>query len=152
MKCGYQSLTFDNFMDLSLSIPNKMSMSSLGVADCLKNFVASERMEKCGYKCSKCKAVDKMEKDITVYRFPKILVIHLKRFSRREKLTTMVTVPKKLDMSVYGPYSSKFPFSFFISANISVYLSKSIWQTPIGLINLLSYFNSQISLSLWSTY
>ena len=95
-------------MDLSLSIPNKMSMGGLDLGDCLKNFVASERMEKCGYKCSKCKAVDKMEKDITVYRFPKILVIHLKRFSRREKLTTTVSVPKKLDMSLYGPYSSKF--------------------------------------------
>lgn len=122
MKCGYQSLTFDNFSDLSLSIPNKMSMGSLGVADCLKNFVASERMEKCGYKCSKCKAVDKMEKDITVYRFPKILVIHLKRFSRREKLTTTVTVPKKLDMSVYGPYSSKLVsfFHFSFRTNVSI--------------------------------
>ena len=95
-------------MDLSLSIPSK-SMGSIGLADCLKNFVASERMEKCGYKCSKCKAVDKMEKDITVYRFPKILVIHLKRFSRREKITTTVSLPKKLDLSVYGPYSSKLP-------------------------------------------
>jgi ubiquitin C-terminal hydrolase len=91
-------------MDLSLSIPSKM-MSTADLKECLKNFVAKERMEKCGYKCSKCKAVDKMEKDITVYRFPKILVIHLKRFSRREKLTTTVTVPKKLDLAPYGPYS-----------------------------------------------
>lgn len=115
MKCGNQSLTFDNFMDLSLSIPSK-SMGSIGLGDCLKNFVASERMEKCGYKCSKCKAVDKMEKDITVYRFPKILVIHLKRFSRREKITTTVSVPKKIDFSPYGPYSSKFPV-FYLKSN-----------------------------------
>lgn len=91
-------------MDLSLSIPNKMS-NGLDLKDCLRNFTASEKMEKCGYKCSKCKAVDKMEKDITVYRFPKILVIHLKRFSRREKLTTSVNVPKILDLAPYGPYS-----------------------------------------------
>ena len=99
-------MTFDTFMDLSLSIPGRM-MVSIDLEDCLKNFVASERMEKCGYKCSKCKAVDKMDKDITVYRFPKILVIHLKRFSRREKLTTSVTVPKKLNMAPFGPYSCK---------------------------------------------
>ena len=86
-------------MDLSLSIPGKMKLGSLDLDDCLTNFTASERMEKCGYKCSQCKAVDKMEKDITVYRFPKILVIHLKRFSRREKITSTVSIPKKLDMS-----------------------------------------------------
>lgn len=80
-------------------------MGGVNVADCLKNFVAAERMEKCGYRCSKCKAVDKMEKDITVYRFPKILVIHLKRFSRREKITTTVNIPKKLNMTPFGPYS-----------------------------------------------
>lgn len=108
-KCGHQSLTFDGFMDLSLPIPGR-SLGGLDLNDCLKNFTASERMEKCGYKCSKCKAVDKMEKDITVYRFPKILVIHLKRFSRREKLTTTVSVPKKLDMSPFGPYSSKYTY------------------------------------------
>ena len=51
-------------MDLSLSIPSKMSMSGVDLKDCLKNFIAKERMEKCGYKCEKCKAVDKMEKDL----------------------------------------------------------------------------------------
>ncbi len=57
-------------------------------------------MEKCGYKCQnkKCGAVDKMIKDITVFRFPKVLVIHLKRFSRRQKLSTSVKIPKKLNM------------------------------------------------------
>ena len=102
-------------MDLSLSIPTKKSMGGLDLNDCLKNFVASERMAKCGYKCSKCKAVDKMEKDMTVSRFPKILVVHLKRFSRREKLTTTVSIPKRLDMSPYGSHSRK--LSLFFSRN-----------------------------------
>jgi ubiquitin C-terminal hydrolase len=44
-------------------------------------------MEKCGYRCEKCKVEDKMEKDFSIFRFPKILVIHLKRFTKREKLT-----------------------------------------------------------------
>jgi len=68
-------------------------------------------MEKCGFKCSKCKAVDCMDKDISIYRFPKILVIHLKRFYnssiRREKLSTSIDIPTKLDMTPYGPHSSK---------------------------------------------
>jgi ubiquitin C-terminal hydrolase len=62
----------------------------LNLKDCLDNFFAPEKMEKCGYRCEKCKAVDKMEKDFSIFRFPKILVIHLKRFTKREKLTSTV--------------------------------------------------------------
>ena len=66
-------------MDLSVSIPSRGS----SVEQCLANFIQPEQMEKCGYKCQNCKKIDKMEKDITIFRFPKILVIHLKRFDRR---------------------------------------------------------------------
>ena len=68
-------------------------------------------MERCGYKCSNkaCKA-DNMVKDITIFRFPKILVIHLKRFynstMRREKLSTMVKIPTELDMTPFAPHSN----------------------------------------------
>ena len=55
-------------MDLSIPIPT--SYKSLSLKDCLKNFIEPETMEKCGYKCEKCKAVDIMSKDITVFRFP----------------------------------------------------------------------------------
>lgn len=51
-------------------------------------------MEQCGYKCTKCKSVDDFTKDLSIYRFPQILVVHLKRFynsaMRREKLNTIV--------------------------------------------------------------
>ena len=47
-----------------------------------------------GFKCSKCKRKVDIEKDLTIYRFPKLLVIHLKRFCQdgynRSKLTTTV--------------------------------------------------------------
>lgn len=51
-----------------------------------------------------------MEKDITIFRYPKILVIHLKRFynssMRREKLSTTIKIPPILDMRPYGPLSN----------------------------------------------
>jgi len=54
-------------------------------------------MAECGYKCPKCKGIDKMEKEMTIFRLPKVLVIHLKRFynstMRREKLSTTVNLP-----------------------------------------------------------
>ena len=42
---------------------------------------------------------------MTIFRFPKVLVLHLKRFSnqgyRREKISTLVNIPEKLDMRDY---------------------------------------------------
>ena len=68
-------------------------------------------MEANGYKCEKCKKDVAMQKSLSIYRFPKVLVIHLKRFynstMRREKLNTTVKVPLTIDMSAYAPYSSK---------------------------------------------
>ena len=93
-KCNHQSLAFDNFMDLSVSIPRK-SIRITGytyLSACLQDYIKKEVMEPCGFKCSKCKGVDHFEKDMTIYRFPKVLVIHLKRFynsyMRREKINT----------------------------------------------------------------
>jgi len=47
-----------------------------------------------------------MTKEISVYRFPKILVIHLKRFynstMRREKLSTSIDLPSILDMREFA--------------------------------------------------
>lgn len=84
---------------------------SVSLYDCLDEFIEAERMEKCGFRCEKCKAVDRMDKDMTIFRFPKILVIHIKRFCgstarNRQKLSTGIDIPKRLDMSKYAPYSS----------------------------------------------
>ena len=104
MKCGFKSYTFDNFMDLSVSIPRKAVRYTgyIDVAELMKVYIAPVTMERCGYKCTKCKAVDNMEKQMTIFRFPKILVIHLKRFynstMRREKLSTTVNIPDRLNM------------------------------------------------------
>mmetsp|Transcript_7191 Transcript_7191/g.11334 ORF Transcript_7191/g.11334 Transcript_7191/m.11334 type:complete len:108 (+) Transcript_7191:236-559(+) len=99
-------------MDLSLSIPRgavRLTCQA-DVTRCLETFIQKEKMEECGFKCSKCKAVDKMEKDMTLFRLPKILVIHLKRFynssMRREKLSTSLKIPQTLDMTPFAPYSN----------------------------------------------
>jgi len=112
MKCGFKSYTFDNYLNVSISIPRSAVRytGKVRVQECIDNWVAPESMDKCGYKCSKCKAVDNMQKEFTFFRFPKVLVIHLKRFynstMRREKLGTMVSIPQTLDMTPYAKYSN----------------------------------------------
>lgn len=86
-------------MDLSVSIPRKAVRMTgvIDLRDCLETYIKPERMEECGFKCSKCKGVDDFTKDLSIYRFPKVLVVHLKRFynstMRREKLNTIVNIP-----------------------------------------------------------
>jgi ubiquitin C-terminal hydrolase len=100
LSCGHQALAFDNFMDLSLEIPRKAVKftGSIKIQDCLDKFIESEKLIDCGYKCEACKKTVNVEKDLSIYRFPKILVIHLKRFyhsaMRREKLNTTVQIPE----------------------------------------------------------
>ena len=69
-------------------------------------------MEKCGYKCSKCKKEDNFKNQMTVWRYPKVLVIHLKRFvynmTWKKKLDTKINIPLTVDMKPYAPFSSKF--------------------------------------------
>jgi ubiquitin C-terminal hydrolase len=95
-KCRFKSYAFDNFMDLSVSIPRSGARitGSVDLSECLSTFVRPEKMEACGFKCKKCRGVDTFTKELTIFRFPKILVIHLKRFynstMRREKLNTSV--------------------------------------------------------------
>ena len=91
-------------MDLSVEIPRTAVRitGSVSLQNCLDKFMTPEQMINCGYKCEGCKKAVSIEKDLTIYRFPKILVIHLKRFyhsaMRREKISTTVKFPEVLDM------------------------------------------------------
>jgi ubiquitin C-terminal hydrolase len=96
-------------MDLSIEIPKK-SFGSVNLAECMKNTFTTEKMIGTGYKCENCKKEVDIEKDMSIYRLPKILVIHLKRFiynfTTREKISTSVKIPPdSLDMSHFSPLS-----------------------------------------------
>ena len=76
--------------------------------DCLRAFTTEEALvgDEC-YTCSKCKSRRECTKQIAIQRCPKILVIHVKRFShgagsRRAKLTTTLTFPvEQLDVEPF---------------------------------------------------
>ena len=128
--CKHSSLAFDNFSVLPVSFPRSGQRITgyISVEKCLESFIKEESMEACGYKCSKCKKVDNLKKDMTIYRFPKILVINLKRFynssMRREKINTTIEIPQVLDMSPFGPYSCKQNTLLSLSSRFRAFLEK----------------------------
>lgn len=100
-------------MDLSVEIPKKAVRftGTVTLQDCLDKFVEPEKMIDCGFKCEACLKKVSVEKDLTLFRLPRVLVVHLKRFyhsaMRKDKLNTTVNFPESLDMRRYMPHSSK---------------------------------------------
>uniref|UniRef100_T1ITH6 ubiquitinyl hydrolase 1 n=1 Tax=Strigamia maritima TaxID=126957 RepID=T1ITH6_STRMM len=109
--CGHCSVTFDPFWDLSLPIPKGTGQVKL--QQCFDFFTKEEVLD--GDEkptCSKCKTRRKCTKSMTIFKFPRILVIHLKRFAPterfRSKLSTLIDFPlTNLDLSPYMSTSSK---------------------------------------------
>lgn len=102
--CGNCSVTFDPFWDLSLPIPARTASTRL--TQCFELFTKEEILD--GDEkptCSKCQCRRKCTKSFSIQKFPRILVIHLKRFSPTEryrgKLSTLVDCPiNGLDLSL----------------------------------------------------
>ncbi|XP_029428736.1 ubiquitin carboxyl-terminal hydrolase 2 isoform X2 [Rhinatrema bivittatum] len=98
-ECSYCSTVFDPFWDLSLPIAKK-GHSEVSLMDCMRLFTKEDILD--GDEkptCCRCKVRRKCTKKFTIQKFPKILVLHLKRFSeariRTSKLSTFVNFPLK---------------------------------------------------------
>lgn len=91
--CKGQSNTFEVFNCLSLPIPSE---SRCHITDCLAHFSNPERID-AAWECPRCKQKREADKKIVICKLPKILIIHLKRFSLdgrwRQKLQTTVDFP-----------------------------------------------------------
>ncbi|XP_029301817.1 ubiquitin carboxyl-terminal hydrolase 2a isoform X2 [Cottoperca gobio] len=107
--CGFCSTVFDPFWDLSLPIAKGYGEVSL--MDCMRLFTKEDVLD--GDEkptCYRCKARRRCTKKFTIQKFPKILVLHLKRFSearRTSKLSTYVNFPMKdLDLREFASENS----------------------------------------------
>ncbi|XP_032401168.1 ubiquitin carboxyl-terminal hydrolase 2a isoform X2 [Xiphophorus hellerii] len=107
--CGFCSTVFDPFWDLSLPITKGYGEVSL--MDCMRLFTKEDVLD--GDEkptCYRCKARRRCTKKFTIQKFPKILVLHLKRFSearRTSKLSTFVNFPMKdLDLREFASENS----------------------------------------------
>ncbi|XP_003472812.2 ubiquitin carboxyl-terminal hydrolase 2 isoform X1 [Cavia porcellus] len=105
--CGYCSTVFDPFWDLSLPIA-KRGYPEVTLMDCMRLFTKEDILD--GDEkptCCRCRARKRCIKKFSIQRFPKILVLHLKRFSesriRTSKLSTFVNFPlRDLDLREFA--------------------------------------------------
>jgi ubiquitin carboxyl-terminal hydrolase 4/11/15 len=102
------------------------SEDSVGLDKCIDLFTTTEKLGPDDpWYCNKCKEFQQATKKFDLWSLPPILVIHLKRFSYknrywREKLETLVNYPVKgLDMSSYvkGPEAAKCVYDLYAVSN-----------------------------------
>lgn len=124
--CKGQSNTFEVFNCLSLPIPSE---SRCHIKDCLSHFSNPERID-AAWECPRCKQKREADKKIVICKLPKVLVIHLKRFSLdgrwRQKLQTTVDFPLNdlsvdytnvLPQSAYGSSLSRSSYNLYAVVN-----------------------------------
>ncbi|KAG5355963.1 putative ubiquitin carboxyl-terminal hydrolase 16 [Yarrowia sp. B02] len=107
--CGNESLTNQDFYDLSVNLDDKKLSQRISLKKCITNFFDSENMaKKDGYKCEKCDKITSATKTSRINEFPEHLVIHVKRFKfvndSPKKMGSPIDYPAELDL---GHYSAK---------------------------------------------
>ncbi|KAF9161204.1 Ubiquitin carboxyl-terminal hydrolase 36 [Mortierella sp. AD011] len=106
MRCGYESNTFETYLDVSLDIRGAES-----VQKAFRDFTKPEILSKSNqYKCDKCKILVDARKQMTIYDAPKILCVHLKRFTfTGQKINRHVTFETKLELNSAMSTNKKHP-------------------------------------------
>lgn len=114
-QCSYCSNKFDPFLDLSLEIAKADS-----VLKALNNFTAAELLDggEKEYHCQRCKQKVRALKQLTVYKAPYVLTIHLKRFRAHDpgqKIDKKVQFGSTLDMKpfVSGSYEGDLKYTLY---------------------------------------
>lgn len=96
------SITPEPFAGLDLSIPENDNKSTITLYDCINEYIKNEHLE--GYKLmnAKINQEEEVEKRITFWSFPNILMISLKRFNNNgKKKHVIVDSPLTLDLTKY---------------------------------------------------
>ncbi|KAI9237153.1 MAG: hypothetical protein BYD32DRAFT_382625 [Podila humilis] len=104
MECEQESNTFETFLDISLDIKGTESIQRA-----LRDYTRPEILTKSNqYQCDKCNTLVDARKQMTIYEAPKVLTVHLKRFtSSGQKINQHIKFDTKLELaSVMSPSKS----------------------------------------------
>ncbi|PSS13940.1 Ubiquitin carboxyl-terminal hydrolase [Actinidia chinensis var. chinensis] len=115
VQCSFCSNKFDPFLDLSLEINKAESLNKA-----LSHFTAKEYLDggERLYHCQKCRLKVKALKQLTIYKAPCVLTIHLKRFGTHQpgqKIDKNVHFGPTLDLKpfVTGPYDGELKYTLY---------------------------------------
>jgi ubiquitin C-terminal hydrolase len=126
--CGNQKNIYEPFLTLPISIPikNREDINkSFSIYECMDSLIQEEQLDNDNqFNCEMCGLKNKGYTHLLLWKTPKILVIHIKRFisnnmiNRPLKLNNNITYPfKDFDISKYiskySPYKDKCKYDLF---------------------------------------
>ena len=108
-KCNNCYQKFYNFeLPIVISLPIPKNEKSVKLRECLKEFSKEEEIKE--FKCDSCKQNKGCTKWVSIWQFPHVLILQLKRFDssncRVDKVETSVDLPINLDLSEFRGESS----------------------------------------------
>jgi len=103
MSCGSESYKFEPFVTLHL--PLIESDNSVNIVTCIEEHLNKEYLF--GIKCKKCQINTKHQKQLSILRFPKFLIVSFKRYSTTNKINTSVILPLKIELGEKISHSYK---------------------------------------------
>jgi|APSaa5957512493_1039668.scaffolds.fasta_scaffold12448_1 ubiquitin C-terminal hydrolase len=103
MSCGSESYKFEPF--ITLHLPLNESDNPVNVVSCIKEHLSKENL--LGIKCKKCKTDTKHQKQLSILRFPKFLIVSFKRYSSTNKINTNVVLPLNIELGDNKPHLYK---------------------------------------------
>ena len=121
--CHNSTYTFEVFLDLSLPIPvaggSWYSAVGCSLQQCFEEFTSEKEIE--GVKCKRC-GPQTCKGRMMVHRFPKVLVLHLKRFTMdidsEGKINAPVTCPAlSLDLGKYASRTATARYDLYAVAH-----------------------------------
>lgn len=114
LQCLHCSNTFDPFLDFSLEI-----MKADSVPKALTHFTAAEQLDggEKQYKCERCKQKVRALKQLTIFKAPYVLIVHLKRFRHLagQKIDKKVHFGSSLNLKpfVSGSYEGDLTYTLY---------------------------------------
>lgn len=106
-ECGYGSVSCDSFLCLNLPSPESY-LRATTLEQCLNLYFKESVLS--SYRCEKCKRKDGCKQKISISKFPRILVLQIKRFHvdgfRKERLNTDISYTEELNMNGYKDFDN----------------------------------------------
>lgn len=114
--CKSHAPMFENFITLSLDIPLELKQKYYTLNECIKYTLRNEKFDADNkVNCDFCGIKNRSIKQLRLWKTPKILIIHFKRFKMNEygqqvaKITNQISYPiKNLNLSKYFDLNSPF--------------------------------------------
>ncbi len=104
-KCKYKSITYNNFLDLSLNVGGGINSIKAGI----DSFCKEERLSSGNeWKCDGCKKKVQAVKEMKIHAVPNVLIVHFNRFSF-DRYAGKISKPIdfKMNLQVYSNEENK---------------------------------------------